>query len=125
MPKIGVDEVAEGDVYCDVKDKFGTKYTVHYPVESHYAVIYSVAPNPADAVITITKVVDGEDNGISTYSLGSAIARLYSEQTLVREQAMGGGNCRMNVGDLPDGTYFLVVTEDGETILKLTVIIKH
>lgn len=44
MPKIGVDEVAEGDVYCDVKDKFGTKYTVHYPVESHYAVIYCVAP---------------------------------------------------------------------------------
>lgn len=124
MPKIGVDEVAEGDVYCDVKDKFGTKYTVHYPVESHYAVIYCVAPNPADAVITIAKVIDGENNGISTCSLDSVTARLYNEQALVREQTTDG-NCRIDVSDLPDGTYFLVVTENGEMVLRQTVIIKH
>ncbi len=124
MPKIGVDEVAEGDVYCDVKDKFGTKYTVHYPVESHYAVIYCVAPNPADAVITIAKVIDGENNGISTCSLDSVTARLYNEQALVREQTTDG-NCRIDVSDLPNGTYFLVVTENGEMVLRQTVIIKH
>lgn len=124
MPKIGVDEVAEGDVYCDVKDKFGTKYTVHYPVESHYAVIYCVAPNPADAVITIAKVIDGENNGISTCSLDSVTARLYNEQALVREQTTDG-NCRIDVRDLPNGTYFLVVTENGEMVLRQTVIIKH
>lgn len=124
MPKIGVDEVAEGDVYCDVKDKFGTKYTVHYPVESHYAVIYCVAPNPADAVITIAKVIDGENNGISTCSLDSVSARLYNEQTLVREQTTDG-NSRIDVSDLHDGTYFLVVTENGEVVLRQTVIIKH
>lgn len=124
MPKIGVDEVAEGDVYCDVKDKFGTKYTVHYPVESHYAVIYCVAPNPADAVITIAKVIDVENNGISTCSLDSVTARLYNEQALVREQTTDG-NCRIDVSDLPDGTYFLVVTENGEMVLRQTVIIKH
>lgn len=124
MPKIGVDEVAEGDVYCDVKDKFGTKYTVHYPVESHYAVIYCVAPNPTDAVITIAKVIDGENNGISTCSLDSVTARLYNEQALVREQTTDG-NCRIDVSDLPDGTYFLVVTENGEMVLRQTVIIKH
>ena len=124
MPKIGVDEVAEGDVYCDVKDKFGTKYTVHYPVESHYAVIYCVAPNPADAVITIAKVIDGENNGISTCSLDSVTARLCNEQALVREQTTDG-NCRIDVSDLPDGTYFLVVTENGEMVLRQTVIIKH
>lgn len=124
MPKIGVDEVAEGNVYCDVKDKFGTKYTVHYPVESHYAVIYCVAPNPADAVITIAKVIDGENNGISTCSLDSVTARLYNEQALVREQT-SDGNCRIDVSDLPDGTYFLVVTENGEVVLRQTVIIKH
>lgn len=124
MPKIGVDEVAEGDVYCDVKDKFGTKYTVHYPVESHYAVIYCVAPNPADAVITIAKVIDGENNGISTCSLDSVTARLYNEQALVREQTTDG-NSRIDVSDLPDGTYFLVVTENGEMVLRQTVIIKH
>lgn len=124
MPKIGVDEVAEGDVYCDVKDKFGTKYTVHYPVESHYAVIYCVAPNPADAVITIAKVIDGENNGISTCSLDPVTARLYNEQALVREQTTDG-NCRIDVSDLPDGTYFLVVTENGEMVLRQTVIIKH
>lgn len=124
MPKIGVDEVAEGDVYCDVKDKFGTKYTVHYPVESHYAVIYCVAPNPANAVITIAKVIDGENNGISTCSLDSVTARLYNEQALVREQTTDG-NCRIDVSDLPDGTYFLVVTENGEMVLRQTVIIKH
>lgn len=124
MPKIGVDEVAEGDVYCDVKDKFGTKYTVHYPVESHYAVIYCVAPNPADAVITIAKVIDGENNGISTCSLDSVTARLYNEQALVREQTTDG-NCRIDVSDLPNGTYFLAVTENGEVVLRQTVIIKH
>ena len=124
MPKIGVDEVAEGNVYCDVKDKFGTKYTVHYPVESHYAVIYCVAPNPADAVITIAKVIDGENYGISTCSLDSVSARLYNEQTLVREQTTDG-NCRIDVSDLHDGTYFLVVTENGEVVLRQTVIIKH
>lgn len=124
MPKIGVDEVAEGDVYCDVKDKFGTKYTVHNPVESHYAVIYCVAPNPADAVITIAKVIDGENNGISTCSLDSVTARLYNEQALVREQTTDG-NCRIDVSDLPNGTYFLVVTENGEVVLRQTVIIKH
>ena len=124
MPKIGVDEVAEGNVYCDVKDKFGTKYTVHYPVESHYAVIYCVAPNPADAVITIAKVIDGENNGISTCSLDSVTARLYNEQALVREQTTDG-NCRIDVSDLPNGTYFLVVTENGEVVLRQTVIIKH
>lgn len=124
MPKIGVDEVAEGDVYCDVKDKFGTKYTVHYPVESHYAVIYCVAPNPADAVITIAKVIDGENNVISTCSLDSVTARLYNEQALVREQTTDG-NCRIDVSDLPNGTYFLVVTENGEMVLRQTVIIKH
>lgn len=124
MPKIGVDEVAEGDVFCDVKDKFGTKYTVLYPVESHYAVIYCVAPNPADAVITIAKVIDGENNGISTCSLDSVSARLYNEQTLVREQTTDG-NCRIDVSDLHDGTYFLVVTENGEVVLRQTVIIKH
>lgn len=124
MPKIGVDEVAEGNVYCDVKDKFGTKYTVHYPVESHYAVIYCVAPNPADAVITIAKVIDGENYGISTCSLDSVTARLYNEQALVREQT-SDGNCRIDVSDLPDGTYFLVVTENGEVVLRQTVIIKH
>lgn len=124
MPKIGVDEVAEGDVYCDVKDKFGTKYTVHYPVESHYAVIYCVAPNPADAVITIAKVIDGGNNGISTCSLDSVTARLYNEQALVREQTTDG-NCRIDVSDLPNGTYFLVVTENGEMVLRQTVIIKH
>lgn len=124
MPKIGVDEVAEGNVYCDVKDKFGTKYTVHYPVESHYAVIYCVAPNPADAVITIAKVIDGENYGISTCSLDSVTARLYNEQALVREQTTDG-NCRIDVSDLPNGTYFLVVTENGEVVLRQTVIIKH
>ena len=124
MPKIGVDEVAEGDVYCDVKDKFGTKYTVHYPVESHYAVIYCVAPNPADAVITIAKVIDGENNVISTCSLDSVTARLYNEQALAREQTTDG-NCRIDVSDLPNGTYFLVVTENGEMVLRQTVIIKH
>lgn len=75
-------------------------------------------------MITIAKVIDGENNGISTCSLDSVTARLYNEQALVREQTTDG-NCRIDVSDLPDGTYFLVVTENGEMVLRQTVIIKH
>ena len=125
MPKIGVDETAKGKVFCDVKDKFGTIYTVSYEVESKWSTIYCATPNPANSVITITKLTDGPDNGLNLCAVNYVTARLYNGQSLVREQEISENCNHIDVEDLPEGSYYLNVEENGRIVLKQTVIIKH
>lgn len=125
MPKIGVDETAKGKVFCDVKDKFGTIYTVSYEVESKWSTIYCATPNPANSVITITKLTDGPDNSLNLCAVNYVTARLYNGQSLVREQEISENCNHIDVEDLPEGSYYLNVEENGRIVLKQTVIIKH
>lgn len=111
MPKIGVDETAKGKVFCDVKDKFGTIYTVSYEVESKWSTIYCATPNPANSVITITKLTDGPDNGLNLCAVNYVTARLYNGQSLVREQEISENCNHIDVEDLPEGSYYLNVEE--------------
>lgn len=46
-------------------------------------------------------------------------------QSLVREQEISENCNHIDVEDLPEGSYYLNVEENGRIVLKQTVIIKH
>ena len=130
MPAVELDQTAKGNIYCKVSDTFGNSYEVSIPVESKWHAVYHATPNPANSYLNIS--CQGNDavapmrapatNG------GSPVARalLYNDSMLVREAAIGAdGTCRMNVGDLAEGNYYLNIVENDRIVMKQIVVIQH
>ncbi len=122
MPKITTSEVAFGKIKCDVSDYFGHSVSLYKDIESKWASAYSVAPNPADNILSISKT----DDGISVCDIArSATVRLYDGNSLIREWLLTGDNKFVSISDIPSGTYFLNIEENGSIVYKQTIIIKH
>lgn len=122
MPKITTSKVASGKIKCYVSDYFGHSVTLTEDVESKWATAYCVAPNPADNILSISKTNDD----ISVCDLAqSATARLYDENSLIREWALTSDNKVVSISNIPNGTYFLNIEENGKIVYKQTIIIKH
>lgn len=128
MPAFGSGYHAQGSVLCCVSDDFGNSTKLTAAVESHWAVAYGVAPNPATTTITITRRDNGTDNGIATASLANeadAVAKLYNDKSLMRQQAIINGMAQISVDDLPDGTYYLNIEEYDAVVMQQIIIVKH
>lgn len=122
MPKITTSEVASGKIKCYVSDYFGHSVTLSEDVESKWATAYCVAPNPANNILSISKTNDD----ISVCDLAqSATARLYDDNSLIREWVLSSDNKTVSISDIPNGTYFLNIEENGTIVYKQTIIIKH
>ncbi len=122
MPKITTSEVAFGKIKCDVSDYFGHSVSLYEDIESKWASAYGVAPNPADNILSISKT----DDGISVCDIArSATVRLYDGNSLIREWLLTGDNKFVSISDIPSGTYFLNIEENGSIVYKQTIIIKH
>ncbi len=130
MPVINADESAKGRIYCTVSDFFGNTYKASVYVESKWNAVYHAAPNPADSYLNISR--QGSDAvapmRAPATNEGSPVARalLYNDSMLVREAAIGAdGTCRMNVGDLAEGNYYLNIVENDRIVMKQIVVIQH
>ena len=130
MPVVELDQTAKGNIYCKVSDTFGNSYEVSIPVESKWHAVYHATPNPANSYLNISR--QGNDavapmrapatNG----GTPAARALLYNDSMLVREAAIGAdGTCRMNVGDLAEGNYYLNIVENDRIVMKQIVVIQH
>ncbi len=124
MPKIKTNQTASGSVVCIVSDQFKKAHKVSCEVEAHWSTAYCAAPNPANSILNIIRQTSF--GNISAASVSDiAIAKLYNEQALVRSQVIDQDNVKIDVSDLPDGSYYLNILEDGNVVYKQTIIIKH
>ena len=66
-------------------------------------------------------------DGISTENCvnSDVVQMLYSDFALVRSVALANSTTQMNVSDLPNGTYYLNIVENGEVVDRQIVIIQH
>ena len=66
-------------------------------------------------------------DGISTENCvnSDVVQMLYSDFALVRSVALANPTTQMNVSDLPNGTYYLNIVENGEVVDRQIVIIQH
>lgn len=124
MPKIGTNQTASGSVICTVSDPFKKAYKVSCDVEAHWSTAYCAAPNPANNILKIIR--QNSSGNIATAGTNNiAVAKLYNEHTLVRTQVIDQDSVQLDVQDLPEGSYFLNILEDGNVVFNQTIIIKH
>lgn len=122
MPSVDGNEVASGNVTCLITDGFDHSIKVRMSVSSSWTGVYHSAPNPVTSTLSISR--KGENGEVLSPS-ADAMALLYSNFALVRSVALASPTTQMNVGDLPNGTYYLNIVENGEIVDRQIVIIQH
>lgn len=122
MPSVDSNEVASGNVTCLITDGFDHSIKVRMPVSSSWTGVYHSAPNPVTSTLSISR--KGENGEVLSPS-ADAMALLYSNFALVRSVALANSTTQMNVSDLPNGTYYLNIVENGEVVDRQIVIIQH
>ena len=122
MPSVDSNEVASGYVTCLISDDFEHSIKVKMYVSSSWTGVYHSAPNPVTSTLSISR--KGENGEVLSPS-ADAMALLYSNFALVRSVALANSTTQMNVSDLPNGTYYLNIVENGEVVDRQIVIIQH
>lgn len=122
MPSVDSNEVASGYVTCLISDDFEHSIKVKMHVRSSWTGVYHSAPNPVTSTLSISR--KGENGEVLSPSV-DAMALLYSDFALVRSVALANPTTQMNVSDLPNGTYYLNIVENGEVVDRQIVIIQH
>lgn len=131
MPAIDLDEIAEGKLTCTLQDYCGNSCTTPPEVVfSQWNYVYHAAPNPATDVITISRSNENQTRSVVTYSTAVPeiiTANLYNDQTLVRTFKFEStqGHADMNVGNLPEGTYYLNILEGDKVVSRQVILIKR
>lgn len=131
MPSVSAGEIASGNVTCSISDSFGNKIELKIPVSASWDVVrhasYQASPNPASSTLRIQK--QSEEGELSVMSTGNRqiTAAIFDSQGLVKTEELESGNdqWQMEVGDLPDGTYYLNVLENGEVVDRQIILIQH
>lgn len=131
MPSVSAGEIASGNVMCRISDSFGNKIELKIPVSASWDVVrhasYQASPNPASSTLRIQK--QSEEGELSVMSAGNRqiTAAIFDSQGLVKTEVLESGNdqWQMEVGDLPDGTYYLNVLENGEVVDRQIILIQH
>lgn len=131
LPKIGFEQVANGLVWCVVEDLNGVSKSDSVYVEAKWSEVYSISPNPASTVLTVSEATapDGmmrsASNAISNES--QIRMELYNGQTLVKSLAFDGRQSSMSidVADLPEDIYYLVIIKNGEAVQREKVVIER
>ncbi len=91
---------------------------------------YSIFPNPAGDEISVEQTFDKNDKKFSRSNFSEKSNRfkvkLYNEKGTVLRQGENNGQLKIsfNTRDLPNGTYYLHITE-GKNVIKKQVIIQH
>ena len=102
------------------------KSTVTYlAVESKWGSTYKVTPNPANDVLSISKISTNSDISLCDVADSDITVSLYSNQALVRQWNVNTANCHLQVSDIPNGTYYLNIQENGTIVFKQTIIVNH
>lgn len=132
MPSVDVGQVAKGFVWCTVRDLNDISKRDSVYVEAKWsAVPYSVSPNPASTVLTVSEatVPDGMMRSASYAISNESQIRmeLYNGQTLVKSLAFDGRQSSMSidVADLPEDIYYLVIIKNGEAVQREKIVIER
>ena len=125
MPTLKSTEVASGRITCDITDNFGNSKATYLAVESKWGSTYKVSPNPASDVLSISKISTNSDISLCDVADSDITVSLYSNQALVCQWNVDTANCQLQVGDIPNGTYFLNIQENGTVVFKQTIIVNH
>lgn len=92
--------------------------------------LFKVYPNPANTEITIEKGFDKKDpenvskNNSTNQILQQTIQIFNDKGELLKTEIIAGSKAILNIKDIPNGTYYLHITEGKETIKK-QIIIEH
>lgn len=132
MPSVDVGQVAKGFVWCTVRDLNDISKRDSVYVEAKWsAVPYSVSPNPASTVLTVSEATapDGMMRSASNVISNESQIRmeLYNGQTLVKSLAFDGRQSSMSidVADLPEDIYYLVIIKNGEAVQREKIVIER
>jgi hypothetical protein len=92
-----------------------------------------VYPNPSNEELTIEATDEGSDKNLQNKSsegegesthIDKQLELLNPYQQTVWTGKLKNGKAKINTRDLAEGTYFLKITDDKETVVK-RIIIKH
>lgn len=131
LPKIGFEQVANGLVWCVVEDLNGVSKSDSVYVEAKWSKVYSISPNPASTVLTVSEATapDGVMRSASYAISNESQIRmeLYNGQTLVKSLAFDGRQSSMSidVADLPEDIYYLVIIKNGEAVQREKIVIER
>lgn len=130
LPKITRTEELNGTVNCTVSDLFGNYKKIGIPVYSKWQEIYhyTATPNPANDKIVIRPESDASNNMERSAAMPKAVrAELYSDQILVKTVSFEEATtmCEINVADLANGNYYLLIYENDAVVDRQIVVIKH
>ena len=130
LPKISYTQEVVGTVYCTVSDLFDNRQKIGIPVYSKWQEIdyYTATPNPANDKIVIRPESDASNNMERSAAMPKAVrAELYSDQILVKAVSFeeAATMCEINVADLANGNYYLLIYENDAVVDRQIVVIKH
>lgn len=130
LPRISYTEEVVGTVYCTVSDLFDNSQKISVDVHSKWERTHSYAatPNPANDKIVIRPESDASNNMERSAAMPKAVrAELYSDQILVKTVSFEEATtmCEINVADLVNGNYYLLIYENDVVVDRQIVVIKH
>ena len=131
MPSVDVGQVAKGFVWCTVRDLNDISKRDSVYVEAKWSKVYSISPNPASTVLTVSEATapDGMMRSASNVITNESQIRMefYNGQTLVKSLAFDGRQSSMSidVADLPEDIYYLVIIKNGEAVQREKVVIER
>lgn len=130
LPRISYTEEVVGTVYCTVSDLFDNSQKISVDVHSKWERTHSYAatPNPANDKIVIRPESDASNNMERSAAMPKAVrAELYSDQILVKTVSFeeAATMCEINVADLANGNYYLLIYENDVVVDRQIVVIKH
>ena len=100
-------------------------------MEAKWSKVYSISPNPASTVLTVSEATapDGMMRSASNVITNESQIRmeLYNGQTLVKSLAFDGRQSSMSidVADLPEDIYYLVIIKNGEAVQREKIVIER
>lgn len=132
MPSVGVGQEAKGFVWCTVKDANDVSKRDSVFVEAEWSVVpYSVSPNPVSTVLTISNTTLSNEmvRPVSGFSVNESPIqiKLYDGQSLVKSMIFDGQQSLMSVdvGDLPENIYYLVIIKNDKAIQREKIVIRR
>ena len=131
MPSVDVGQVAKGFVWCTVRDLNDISKRDSVYVEAKWSKVYSISPNPASTVLTVSEATapDGMMRSASNVITNESQIRMefYNGQTLVKSLIFDGRQSSMSidVADLPEDIYYLVIIKNGEAVQREKIVIER
>lgn len=109
-----------GTLVCVIKNPCGEMYKCTYTFANTSASSYRLLSNPVDDVLNVQ--INTQENSPAKKDF---TAKLYNETGLIRSESANTSHLKMDVKDLPEGTYYLHILNQNQLIGKQVILIKH